>query len=190
MINICNTALNSLGQESISSIDEQNDRARKCKQFYDSSRESLLRIHDWGFSQTDVLLVKLPTENYLNKRYVFLYPTDCLFLKKIYSATNPETEIKYSVGYLNGQKVIVTDELEPTCSYTKNVEDTSLFDRLFKDALSYLLASKMAMALTGDTTLLNISLKQYEVALANATITNKDEGTEEVDNECSFIGAR
>ncbi len=190
MLDICNNALSFLGQENISSVDEENERARKCKQFYEICRKSLLRVHDWNFTHADISLTKISQENLFNKLYSYLYPTDCTHINKIYISNIPNKIIKYEIGYYNGNKIISCDELDVKCLYTKDVTDTSLFDSTFREALSYFIASKIAMALTGDTNLLNIALKQYEYCLAQATLANKEEEPEEADDECSFIEAR
>lgn len=177
MINIINNALNYLGQQSIQSVDEQNDRARKCKQMYDIARRELLRKQDWGFAQEEVILNKLPKENYLERRFVYAYPENALFIKKIYSEESIRLRInfEYRVANLDGQKVICSNQRNPKAIITKDVQDTTLFDATFKEALSYLLASKVALALTADDGLLKASLQQYQLALDGATLVNKQE---------------
>lgn len=188
MINIINNALNYLGQQNIQSIDEQNDRARKCKQLYDVARKELLRKQDWGFAQEEVELNKLTTENYLERRYVYAYPTDALFIKKIYSkeSIRLRRNFEYRVAVLDGQKVICSNQTNPRAIITKDVQDTTLFDETFKEALSYLLASKVALALTGDTQIVSLAIQQYQLALDGATLVNKQEEPTVLRQESDF----
>lgn len=192
MINIINNALNYLGQQSIQSVDEQNDRARKCKQFYNVARQELLRKQDWGFAQEEIELDKLPKEDYLGRRYVYAYPTNALFIKRIYSeeCIRLRRNFEYRVAVLDGQKVICTNERKPKAIITKDVQDTTLFDVTFKEALSYLLASKVAMALTGDTQMVSLAMQQFQLAINDATLVNKQEEPTVIHNESDFWKVR
>lgn len=192
MIDIINNALNYLGQQSISSIDEQNDRARKCKQFYDVARLELLRKQDWGFAQEEVILNKLPKENYLERKFVYAYPTNALFIKKIYSkeSIRLRRNFEYRVATLDGQKVICSNEREPRAIITKDVQDTTLFDATFKEALAYLLASKVAMALTGDAEIYRLAVQQFQISINDATLVNKQEEPTVIREESDFWKVR
>lgn len=192
MIDIINNALNYLGQQSIQSVDEQNDRARKCKQFYDVARLELLRKQDWGFAQEEVILNKLPKENYLERKFVYAYPTNALFIKKIYSkeSIRLRRNFEYRVATLDGQKVICSNEREPRAIITKDVQDTTLFDATFKEALAYLLASKVAMALTGDAEIYRLAVQQFQISINDATLANKQEEPTVIREESDFWKVR
>ena len=45
-IDICNMALAHLGQEPISSIKQDNERARRCDLFYETVKREVLRTHN------------------------------------------------------------------------------------------------------------------------------------------------
>ena len=192
MIDIINNALNYLGQQSIQSVDEQNDRARKCKQFYDVARLELLRKQDWGFAQEEVILNKLPKENYLERKFVYAYPEKALFIKKIYSkeSIRLRRNFEYRVATLDGQKVICSNEREPRAIITKDVQDTTLFDATFKEALAYLLASKVAMALTGDAEIYRLAVQQFQISINDATLVNKQEEPTVIREESDFWRVR
>ena len=192
MIDIINNALNYLGQQSIQSVDEQNDRARKCKQFYDVARLELLRKQDWGFAQEEVILNKLPKENYLERKFVYAYPANALFIKKIYSkeSIRLRRNFEYRVATLDGQKVICSNEREPRAIITKDVQDTTLFDATFKEALAYLLASKIAMALTGDAEIYRLAVQQFQISINDATLVNKQEEPTVIREESDFWKVR
>lgn len=190
MLNIINNALNYLGEASITSVDEQDDKARKAKQFYDVSRKELLRKQDWGFAQEEIVLNKIPKENYLEFKYVYLYPTNVLFIKKIFGQQCIFKDYKYRVANLDGQKVICCNIDNAKAIITKDVSDTTLFDITFKEALSYLLASKLAMPLTGNMDLFKVALAQYQAALDGATLVNKQEEPTTVRVESDFWKVR
>ena len=47
-----------------------------------------------------------------------------------------------------------------------------MFDATFKEALSYLLATKVAMALTGDAEIYKLAMQQFQLAINDATLVN------------------
>lgn len=58
-IDICNLALAHLGQASINAISDENERARKCKLFYDVALGETLRAHPWKFAENTAPLALL-----------------------------------------------------------------------------------------------------------------------------------
>ena len=49
MVGICNMALRLVKSQSINSLDEASDQARKCREFYDMALDFLLREAVWFF---------------------------------------------------------------------------------------------------------------------------------------------
>ena len=47
---ICNAALNLLGSSNITSIDDDNTKARLCKSNYDELRQAVLEEGNWSFA--------------------------------------------------------------------------------------------------------------------------------------------
>ena len=51
-VSICSNALRKLGDDPITSLTEDTERARLCNAFYNTARDSLLRSHPWNFAIT------------------------------------------------------------------------------------------------------------------------------------------
>lgn len=82
-VEIANLALSHIGMASINSMDEASEPARMCKQFYDRCRREVLRHYQWPFAtkQVQLALLALTPPNYL---YAYQYPTDCLYMRKLF----------------------------------------------------------------------------------------------------------
>lgn len=177
-LDICNMALAILGQAEISSLTEENQRANLCKQYYDIVRQQLLRAHDWTFAKSrDKLLLIREDDNAIGFQYVYEKPAFCLFVTRIFNDALHRSlcdhEFKMEFDSLLRKEVIRT-LLEDACvEYVRDVTDTSIFDSLFVEAFSSLLAYKIAHSLTGSTEITQLAYQQYQMALDNARYSNK-----------------
>ena len=75
-VSICSNALRKLGDDPITSLTEDTERARLCNAFYESSRDSLLRSHPWNFAITRATLAKLSSTPAYGFAYQYALPTD------------------------------------------------------------------------------------------------------------------
>lgn len=192
-LSICNMALAILGQVDLSSLTEENQPARLCNQYYDIVRQQLLRAHDWDFARSREKLVLLETEKANGKiAYVYAKPAKCLFISKIYNEGRLSKPSEFFMEYRKSSntEVIVSEIEEAYCEYTRDIEDVSLFDSLFVDAFSAGLATKIAMSLTGSTTIYQVAFQTYNSLLDNARYSNKVEKLENVLHDNPFLEAR
>jgi len=51
-VSICSNALRRLGDDPITSLTDDTERARLCNAFYQDSRDLVLRSHPWNFAIT------------------------------------------------------------------------------------------------------------------------------------------
>jgi hypothetical protein len=169
-VDICNLALAHLGDvATVASIDppEGSAQAEHCQRFYPIARDSLLEMHSWGFSTKRATLALLGS-NWPEWRYAYACPNDMLNVLAVldkeaaddYSVPIPQpysniatvnagqgfyTPQPFSVEALDtGAQVIYTNVENATLRYTARVTDTTRFSPLFVEALSWLLASKLA----------------------------------------------
>ena len=171
-IDICNMALSFLNCGRINSIDDTDTAARLCKINYNHLRRRLLRMYPWGFAEkiTKLALFEAQRIGYL---YAYAYPEDCLLMHFVFDedhASNYEEERQdFRVCQLAdaGQAILTNVEKAYAC-YTSDIKQTQRFSAEFVDALSHLLASSIAMTLTGNTELqsINLQLAQQAVDLA------------------------
>ena len=192
-LDICNMALAILGQVDLSSLTEENQRAQLCRQYYDIVRQQLLRAHDWSFAKaTDKLLLIRKDDNKGKEWFVYNKPAGCLFIVKVFNNNRLQKPGEFYLEYDSVKKneVIRTDVEDAYVEYTKDIEDTSIYDSQFIEAFSAALAAKIAMSLTGSTTLYQMAIQTYQYALDNARYTNKVEKLETAVFENPYLDAR
>lgn len=180
-LDICNMALAILGQVDLSSLQEENQRAQLCNQYYDIVRQQLLRSHDWSFAKAveKLSLLKQDEERGL-AQFVYNKPTKCLFVTKIFNKGRVEKADNFKLEFdVNTKKEVIRTKVEDAyAEYTRDVEDTTLYDSQFIEAFSAGLAAKMAMSLTGSTQLYQMATQTFQYALDNARYSNKVERLE------------
>ncbi|WP_397384864.1 hypothetical protein, partial [Prosthecobacter sp.] len=130
--------------------------ARSCNMLYPLARDSCLRSHRWNFAQRRATLSRLSTDPLFGWAAAYALPIDCLRVLSL----NGETEEESMEFDVEG-KNLLTDETLANVMYTAKVEDTEQFDPLFVDALSVLLASKLAVSLTGSQSRTDSLMTEY-----------------------------
>lgn len=195
-LDICNMALAILGQDYLSSLTEENQRAVLCNQYYDIVREQLLRAHDWSWARAKDKLTVLreETDGPEFSTIVYQKPAACLFVIRLFnngiSKWLDDREFKLEYDNVIKNEVIRTRMEEAYAEYVKNIEDTSLFDSQFISALAALLAHEIAMSLTGSTNLAQLAMQKYQLALNDARYSNKVEQLEDAIIQNPYLDAR
>lgn len=186
-IDVCNLALANLGQPSIQSWDDPNERARKCKLFYPVALAETLRAHPWKFAETVEPLAQVDV-TLAGWRYCYKYPV---------TAANVQTVrvgrecVPFQVTSLpQVGRVIVCDAPKAHCVYTRLEEDPSQWDDGFVRVMAWTLASDLALPLTQDTALMQNAARQREGELDRAKYTNREEGETVVRYHCSYLPGR
>jgi hypothetical protein len=161
---ICNMALSYIGHGRINSIDDMSEEARKCKVHYDHDRRRMLTAYPWGFAKRVEKLAAFP-EAVPGWDVVYAYPAECLSVLYVYnkeSARKKETEPEdYEIVTLGGNKGVATDVQEAWAEYTADVKDPVNFSEEFVEGLTHLLASSIAMGITGNA---NIAMQHMQLA--------------------------
>ena len=173
-VSICSNALRKLGDDPITSLTEDTERARLCNAFYESSRDSLLRSHPWNFAITRATLAKLSRTPAYGFAYQYALPTDpyCLrVLEMEYQDYIFKIENLATVG-----RVLLSDESTAKILYVGRITDTALFDSLFVDTLTAHLALKLAYPITNSVTLQAQMQKLYQLKLSEARSVDGQEG--------------
>ena len=173
-VSICSNALRKLGDDPITSLTEDTERARLCNAFYESSRDSLLRSHPWNFAITRATLAQLSTTPAYGLAYQYALPTDpyCLrvlemeYQDYIFKIENLATE----------GRVLLTDESTAKILYIARITDTTLFDSLFVDLLTAKLATNLAYAITGSLKVQEQMYKLFQLKLSEARSIDGQEG--------------
>lgn len=197
VITVCNMALGNIGiTQTIENIDDNNERARMCKLYYEPLRDQLIRKHTPNFAQAVVALALVSGDPPPGWEYQYRYPTDCLFAKQLTDedgARQGASVISESVwssdawlGLRLSQhkipfevradpsvtgRIIVTDLEDAHLWYTKKVTDPNQFDPEFVVGLSWALASAIAIPLK-----VNPNIAQYATNMARGMMGEAQAG--------------
>ena len=162
-IDIANLALSHLGDDAtVASIDppEGSAQAEHCARFYPSSLASMLEMHNWRFCLRRIALAAV-TNPSATWAYAYAVPSDMLAAVTVldpnntddYQALNERASQDYDMETTTaGDVVLLTNQADAVLRYKVLVTDTAKFPPLFVEALSWLLASKLAgPLLKGDS---------------------------------------
>ena len=192
-VDICNLALSHIGTKStISALSEQSNEARQCNIHYAKARDFVLRIHPWGFAEKILALALLsdPPPNWLFK---YQYPTDCVTgIEVLPEDKTVELPIPYKLGIASdlNSKVILTDREDAYFRYTARVTNATLFDDAFVQALSWYLASQLALPLTGAKAIRNEAIRGYLIISGQAETADLNENEPDPEREASWTDGR
>jgi hypothetical protein len=145
-VSICSNALGKLGDDSITSLSDNSNRARWCNRKFDTTRQALLRKGNWNDSIKRVALAQIDATPAWEYTYIFALPSD--FMKMVKTSIDQYDEA-YKLETYNGQRVLVTDESSIYITYVFDNSDVASYDSLHVDALEALLAFELANAITG-----------------------------------------
>jgi len=174
---ICNLALAYLGQAPIASLEQDNEQARWLSLFYEPVRDEVLRTHDWAFAAAEkpLILVQHPAAE--TGEYLYKYPADALFIRRVYSPSAPQTPVAFSERFDPTHRVRVLRTAAPQACvhYTRRITDETLYDAAFVKCLALALACDTALALTGDISLSARLQQKYTLYLEEARRSNMSE---------------
>ena len=153
-------ALNMLGMPAITSFDEENNSAKLCKQFFPILRDRVLRDHHWSFASTAISLQSLADQAPFDPQYSYICPLPGDLIRI--------TALEPDIPYRKVGNAIFVATLPATLIYTRRVEDATIYDETFAEALQYKLAGEIGMSSTRDSQLINFYRSEYERYLALA----------------------
>ena len=137
--------------------------------------------------------------------YTYLYPPDCVRLVRVYNAQHAIHPEPYGDRRaVHGREAMfelmrspVTNQLALGCNlihakahYTVDLKDESQFDDLFQDALGWALAVELAMPLTADKDLVQLTGQLAEKFFEEAMRKNYGESTEMQPRESPYEQVR
>jgi len=167
VVEICNLALSQIRSGSINSLEDPSVQAQQCKLHYASARDKVLSDFDWGFNNSTKAL-QLLTGRVFGWAFAWQYPNDCLHINRLrrdeedvepdsnrarldprLQLLNQTSRVDYAIKYLDGQKVIVTNENNLYMDYRAKVTDVTLYSSDLRMVIAYLLGAHLAISLAG-----------------------------------------
>jgi len=196
-VSIVNGALNTLGATNISSLEENSKAARIMNQIYDRIRDDVFRSHPWN-SLTKRMTLAQETEQPAYG-YTFQYPLPadpyCLRVLEFSNGTLTypfDNMVDNSGGpafVIEGRKLL-TDESSVKIKFIARIDDPNEYDSNLITTLSARLAMEAAYAITGSTSLIQVTASLYEARLKEARFMDATEGATQRVESTDFIESR
>lgn len=188
---ICNNALFEIGDDPIQSLSETSKRARTCATVYPQKRRAMLMRYRWTFAKARAALMPDVATPAFGFTYQFQLPADCLAV--IGLGDDRESLRNYTssteIYKIEGRKLLYTDSAV-NIFYIKNVEDTSLFDPLFEEALVFDIAHRLCYALSTGLGRVGYIERSLKDAIKRARLANAIQETPEMITADEFLSAR
>jgi hypothetical protein len=173
-VSICSNALRRLGDDPITSLTDDTERARLCNAFYTDARDAVLRSHPWNFAITRASLAQLLDTPAYGFGYQYSLPTNPYCLR-VLEMEYPDYIFKVENVATHG-RVLLTDEGTAKILYIARITDTNLFDPMFIDVLTAKLSLDLAYPVTNSLQVQQQMQKLYETKLSEARSIDGQEG--------------
>lgn len=163
-VEIVNIALARLGESPIQSFEEGSVPANSARLVYDSARRSTLRDYNWNFAVATAELARYADTQAGDFPFAFALPSDCL--RVIRSRTCGDFGRNLSFTLRGGR--LLAHEPKVVLEYLRDVTDENEFDAKFIEALTYKLASELAMPVKGSAELMASYSNAYQTLINRA----------------------
>lgn len=191
VVEICNSALNSLGASNITALTENAKNARLCNQRYEPIRDAVFRTHYWNCLIKRVQLAADTTTPAYEYDYQYTLPADCLRVMQIGGFHDGSSSMldNGQTFKIEGRKVI-TDESTVYLTYLAKITDPQQYDTLLVETIAARLAAELAYAITQSNTLAQQLEDVYQKKLKEARFVDATEGTPYDVDASTFINSR
>lgn len=190
---ICNLALSHIGSGSIASfLAEQSHLAVECRKLYPSARDTVLRDHEWGFAERRDALALTTGITPVGYEYAYAYPLGCIRALRIWKEAKDTPPYEFIINASDSltQKVILTDIVEAVLVYTARVVHPNVYDDAFIYALSYRLATDLAIPITKKPQIAVGMAAVYDKRMAETKKSDSDEQVKKKNTYNELANAR
>ena len=199
---IANLALSHLGQSAVLTDFTTGTTVADiaCNLHFALCRDEMLRAARWTFATkraTGAGKSELTSSSpyYGHWQFSYTYPTDCLMMKRIVWDEVREARIDHlqsRIPFIVDQSKIYTDQDDAIFEYTMQYTTATGFPVDFVQALSYLLASRIAAVVTGGDPfkLMEKAYQLYKLAYGIAARNNHNEEVIDEEHDAEMIRHR
>ncbi|MEF2144356.1 MAG: hypothetical protein V3573_02825 [Desulfovibrionaceae bacterium] len=175
VIEICNNALQDLGEDPIASLEEGNKAARLCNQRWPSTRDAVLRAHPWNCAMAQAELASNLGAPIWKWQSRFELPADFLRIVKVVGRLEQDIQ-RWEI---QGRHILCDEEAPLFISYICRETNPLRYDALLSEALAARLAATLAYPLTGSNTLAKEYWDVYNQKVLEARGVDAREGVPE-----------
>lgn len=186
VIEICNNALQDLGEDPVMSLVDDCKAARLCNQRWAATRDAVLRAHPWNCCMAQAELAAGAETPLWRWERQYSLPPDCLRVLQVVGMDG--TEVKD--WEIQGSVILCNDEAPLFISYVCREIDPKKYDALLSETLSARLAAALAYPLSGSTSLANAFWTAYQEKLSEARGVDAREGVSEPIRMTEWLSAK
>jgi len=182
VIDLCNSALDKVGQGAITSLSDGTKSAKLCNRNWPLVRDRVLRSHPWNFAVKRTNLAASETAPDWGYTAKFPIPTDCLRLIEVRDLSTDEFQIENGHIHANATVLYIR--------YISRIEDPNVYDALFVDSVATRLAAELSEAFDQSTTKKKALLEEYDAFLDDAKRADAQENPPAAYEEDDWIKVR
>lgn len=186
-VEVCNLAMQKLGQGRIASLTENSVAAEECNACYAHIRKTELRRANWNFARTRVALSASATAP-IGEDFARAFPLPADNLRIL---PPNDREVDWQVENHLGQNAILTNWDAPLyLTYIADITDPTRWDDLFTEMVACKIAMQTCRKITGSDTAKSVAMSDYAAARNEAKRINAFEKVSEEPPEDDWVAAR
>lgn len=191
-IEIINRALVKIGQNRISSLDENSKGATTVRTVYDQVRDTLMQSYVWNFAKLRIQLAADTAAPLFGFQYRYRLPANTMRVLGLGDDTEPQRNYTSSlIAFKHEDEFIYTDAPAPLdLVITQKVEDTGKYPPDFCNLLALDIALDIFYDVTKGTERYSMIRQDRAMALRNAKMNHAIENTPEVMVASEWIDSR
>lgn len=182
VVDVCNKALDKLGQGAITSLEDGNKSANLCNRNWPLIRDEVLRAHPWNFAIKRTVTAPTTDTPAWGFAYAHPIPADSLRLVEVRDHSTAEYQIENNVILANDTALYIR--------YVARITDPNTYDAAFVDAVASRLAMEMCEALTQSSTKKRELFEEYNESLIAAKRADGQENPPQQFEEDEWISVR
>lgn len=191
VVDICNMALGHLGlPPNISSIDppEGSVESEFCATFWPQARDMALSSFSWGFA-TQIQSLAQVKSRVSGWAYQYALPVDCLRVDEVLTAEGLDSQ-EFEIVAEGRVRYIFSNTDKARVKGVFRVENPLLYSATFVDAVSYLMASYLAMPVTKDIKLKEVYLQSFRQVIEAAQVIDSNQSYKKDNETAAWLEAR
>lgn len=181
VVEIANQALIRVGDESIISLTDANERGRAVNAAWPFVRREVLRAHPWNIATKRVKLAALSAAPAWGFATAYQVPADSIAILEVDTVSDWRVE---------GQQIVTDATGELSIRYARDETDSEIYDGILTECMALRLAAEICERLTNSRSKRELLLMEYEDKLQEARTADGEEGSPSEFEEDSWVTVR
>jgi hypothetical protein len=203
-VTIANMALSHIGGGTIAAMDEASTAARQCNLWYTTALKHTLSLYHWSFARKRATLALHGDDPSDEWSFRYIVPSDMVAAREllntgvisVFTLDDPTRQDRTdAIPFIleisdDGTPSLQTNMEDAVLIYTSYQTQAELFPATFITALSHVLASYIAFALTGNLDIKDAQIKWAYSYTRAAAAQDSNQNVPEKPREAEAIRAR